>query len=81
MTDKTKAFEEEKNKQEPMTVIPISVLLIMIELLEELKLKDPEFINNLHKRLIKIKDTTLGKTYPKSVDLIEVLAKQLGGEL
>lgn len=70
-----------EKKQEPTTVIPIAVLLVMIELLEEMKLKEPEFIETLNKRLLKIKDSTFGESYPKSVDLIEVLAKQLGGKL
>jgi hypothetical protein len=80
MNEKPKESEAE-NKQEPTTVIPIAVLLVMIEMLEEMRVKDPEFIDKLIQRLSKIKETSLGEAYPKSVDLIAVLAKQLGAKL
>lgn len=75
----SKKEEDAESKQDPMTAIPIATLLILIELIEELKLKNPEIVDSLSNRLLKIKDTDMGGKYPRSIGLIEAVVKQIKG--
>lgn len=72
-------MDENTPKQPTHQVVPMAALVVVVELLEAIKERDPALANLVRERLEKFASTQvqIAQDYPGSIELVQLVAKGL----